>query len=246
MNNLNTGQGPGWPPPEPPPLNGSFVAAMVVIAILVPLLGPAAAVAVGAMNLHRRGAKTILWTGGVVLAVSLVVIMMIPAFLVAAPSFQQVRSKAHEAETKINLHAVQMAIEYYGIEHDGVYPVRLDSIEELHFLPERDPRIEIPPRNPVTGELMHAVAFGTRPCAGEFTYIPVEADGQVKGYYLFAYGYESTPGEDVDGDGEPDHVIIVLYSAGLDSTADDNLPVTSDGSPLPPLEELLRAPPVSE
>ena len=90
---------------------------------------------------------------------------------------------------------------------------------------------------------MHAVAFGTRPCAGEFTYIPVVVDGQVKGYYLFAYGYESTPGEDVDGDGEPDHVILVLCSGTSGDSLDDWVNSTTDGQPLPPLEELLKGQP---
>ncbi|OGK08168.1 MAG: hypothetical protein A2Y63_01980 [Candidatus Riflebacteria bacterium RBG_13_59_9] len=94
-------------------------------------------------------------------------------------------------------------------------------------------------KNPMTGEDMRHVNFGTESYAGEYTYIPVEVDGKVKGYHLIAYGYESTPGMDVDGDGEPDHVILWLCSANLDYTIDDGFPATSDGKPLPPLEELL-------
>jgi hypothetical protein len=239
MNNLNKGQGQGWPPPEPPPLSGGLVAAMVALAIVVPLLGPAVAVAVGAMSLPRRGAKTVVWTGGVLLAISVVVIMMIPAFLIAAPNFEKIRLKSHEAETKQNLHAVWMALEQYGIEHEGVFPPEMKSPDEMTYFRMRSFRCH----NPMTGKEMQPVSFGTQPCAGEFTYIPVEVDGQVKGYYLLAYGYESTPGEDVNGDGEPDHVILVLCSGTSGDNPEDWVDSTSDGKPLPPLEELLQGRP---
>jgi hypothetical protein len=85
---------------------------------------------------------------------------------------------------------------------------------------------------------MQHVPFGTNDPYGDFTCIPIEEEGEVIGYYLLAYGSERTRGLDVDGDGEGDHVIMVLSSE--DSEFD---PLPLDGEylgALPPLTGLLR------
>ena len=43
------------------------------------------------------------------------------------------------------------------------------------------------------------------------TYVKNEEGGEVTGYYLLIYGKE-VEGDDVDGDGEGDHVVLILDS----------------------------------
>jgi len=229
------GQPQPWPPPEPAPVSGGMIAGMIVLALLVPLIGPAIALIVGAAQIRRKGALALVWTGGILLAVNMLFVMMTPAFLIAAPNFAKIRIKSHEAETNMNLHAIGLTLERYGVDNEGVFPHEIGHLHEYKYFQERPYRCA----NPMTGEEMRQVSFNTEPCVGEYTYIPVEVDGEVRGYYLLAYGYESTPGRDVDGDGEPDHVIKVLCSWAHDGSLEVYVPATWDGQLLPPLEELL-------
>lgn len=243
------GQPQSWPPPEPAPVSGGMIAGMIVLALLVPLIGPAIALFVGAAQIRRRGALALVWTGGILLPLHMLFALM---FLIAAPSFVKIRMKTHEAEVKMNLNAIQNALTRYARDNDGIYPDQIEGMEDPKvYLPvefETDVPNELQyvfrssyhPKNPVTGKDTRDITFGAKPFAGECTYIPVEIDGEVKGYYLLAYGYESTPGMDVDGDGEPDHVIQVLCSGAYGETREDWVACTSDGQPLPPLEELLN------
>lgn len=118
------------------------------------------------------------------------------------------RDRAREAEVKRNLVAIQLGLERYAENHGGRYPVRA-VIEELSF-----PGEYYLPENPFTEDrrLMQPVPFGANAPFGDFTYIPIEEEGEVVGYCLLAYGSERTRGRDVDGDGEGDHVIMVLSS----------------------------------
>jgi type II secretory pathway pseudopilin PulG len=43
----------------------------------------------------------------------------------ALPNFVKAREKAKEAETKSNIHSIQVALERYGVESGGVYPLML-------------------------------------------------------------------------------------------------------------------------
>ncbi|MCB1217765.1 hypothetical protein KDL44_10245 [bacterium] len=81
---------------------------------------------------------------------------------------------------------------------------------------------------------MRLVELGSSDYCGNYSYIPVLADGEVCGYYLLVYGNRLTPGRDVDNDGRPDHVVHVLSS----NSVDGNLMECWQGRTreLPPLE----------
>ncbi len=125
--------------------------------------------------------------------------------------------------TRDNLSTIQIAVERYADHNDGHYPL---TIEDLFT----EPILNSTPRNRYTGKLMVEIPFGATPWEGEFTYVPVKQGEDVIGYYLIAYGGKDWRGDDIDGDGQPDHVLQVLSSK-------DAHPETL----LPPLEELLRA-----
>ena len=61
-----------------------------------------------------------------------------------------------------------------------------------------------------TGEPMEDIDFSEGSSFCDFSYIPVETDGLVSGYFLIVYGRDNYFRKDVDGDGEGDHVMMVL------------------------------------
>ena len=61
---------------------------------------------------------------------------------------------------------------------------------------------------------------------GDFTYVPAQVDGDIKGYYLIAYGVGPSESNDLNENGEMDHVVLVLDGY-------------SDGIELPDIKELL-------
>ena len=128
-------------------------------------------------------------------------------FGMTAPSLISAAGKAREAETKANLHAIQIALEQYAFDNEKVYPLK---VEELI-----DDYMEEFPANVFTGKEMVDIKFADGPSEGDFTYIPFPVDGEsARGYYLIAYGeiFRNTDGMDVDGDGVPDEVILALSS----------------------------------
>jgi len=148
-------------------------------------------------------------------------VVVLAAGLFVPPCSFPVRSPWHE--TMVNLSTIQHAVEIYAEHNEGDFPL---TIQDLFT----EPILNSTPRNRYTGKLMLEIPFGSTPWEGEFTYLPVKQDEDVVGYYLIAYGGKDWRGDDIDGDGQPDHVLQVLSSK-------DAHPET----PLPPLEELLRA-----
>jgi len=138
---------------------------------------------------------------------------------------------AKSAELKSNVHTIQIALERFAGEHDGIYPPNTKLLLQEGYL------VEFPDNPLIKGiQPMHEISFGDKPFQGCFTYIPVKIDGKIQAYYLFAYGFEKRPYRDpkdlfldVDKDGKHDWVIIVVES--------DNEQVRSL---MPSLEELLN------
>jgi hypothetical protein len=120
------------------------------------------------------------------------------------------RDKSKEAEVKQNLFAIQLALKNYALDHEGQYPSEIDA----DFLAPYASRYG--PCNPFTEDrrIMRPVPLGEPEPWGDFTYIPIEMDGEISSYKLYAYGDEHSRGKDIDGDGEGDYVILVLGPAG--------------------------------
>ena len=104
-------------------------------------------------------------------------------------------------EIKSGIHAIQVALERYAADHDGVYPSNTD---ELLF----NGYMGMYPPNVVGFPTMTNVPLGSHNYPGNFTYIPDTEDGIVSSYVLLGYGMRDDEGWDYDQDGAPDHVII--------------------------------------
>lgn len=143
----------------------------------------------------------------------------------AAGVLDEALLKQAEAITKQNLHAVQLALERWGVDHtdppdaaaaDGysVYPQHvnqliLDQYAAAGFCAN-------PYTSAADSELnTREVPLGWTPqAAGNFSYIQFyDTRGRVMGYMLVGYGADEHGGLDLDGDGQGDGMVIWLASA---------------------------------
>jgi hypothetical protein len=125
-------------------------------------------------------------------------------------------------EIKSNLRAVQLGIERYASDYDGIYPEDVSDVIAEGYM-DAWPTTRDADGADMT---MGPIEFVSAPNHGMFVYLPVVTDDVVTGYYLMAYGTAIEDGMDVDGDGTNDHIIEVLEG----SWSED---------PLPPLAEML-------
>ena len=197
-------------PPESYAMSGWFLAIMIAVALFVPFLGPVLAFLIGLLNFRR--------TGGIILMIlsSLIVIVHIFFF---PPQFVRVLEYSKVSEVKIGLGEIDNALDQYKADHNNTYPSDIHELVSQEYLTGFH-------LNPYSLEAMRDVQFRSEFRAGDFTYLPVTINNQVRGYYLLGYS-AFIAGEDVNGDGNPDHVIEVLSSA--DDTHQE----------LPPLADLL-------
>ena len=125
-----------------------------------------------------------------------------------------------EAEVETSLRAIQVDVERWALDHENMYPQDINVVV-ISGIAENFPS------NPISEGEMIPIEFGSEPFEGNFTYVPVSVEGDIKGYYLIGYGLSANDGDDIDGDGTGDHVVAVLKGWN------------GDESDIPPLEDLL-------
>lgn len=155
------------------------------------------------------------------------------------PPSKRALIKMKEAESKQNLHAIQLGLERYAQEHDGFYPADICLLPDLGCQGSNRHRYPVNPFKPKDGREMRNIPFGSAPFEGEFTYLLITSEDRATGYYLLVYGSERTNGMDIDNDGTPDHVIYIRSS---EVNSDDYSPTEEEltGS-LPPLAEVVSS-----
>jgi type II secretory pathway pseudopilin PulG len=200
------------PPPgsfhyAPPPFNprptisGGTIAGLVALALIVPIIGPLIAFITGLKRNSEQGSGWLIGCGAAVGAFQLLVLLPL---LIAVPNFIAIKEKSKEAETKQNLHSIQLAVERFAADSGGTYPTTIDELQAGNYLQQ-------PPQNPFTLRPMRNISPGDEPFAGEFSYEPVMKDGKAVGYALYAYGSDKAKNE-LSVVSNIKHVIIHLTS----------------------------------
>jgi competence protein ComGC len=152
------------------------------------------------------------------------------SYLFLFPMYVEAKRKVMEAETKSNVHLIQIALECYWVDH-CVFPADIDTLITDGYL-------EALPMNIFTKQPMKGISFGAFPYEGEFTYVPYTIDNNIRAYYLIAYGKNGGNGQDLDRDGIDDHAIMVAEN-GIDMQC-GAIPRLDEVQALP-LEDLLKA-----
>jgi hypothetical protein len=133
-----------------------------------------------------------------------------------------------EAEIKANVHTIQQVLESYAVDHDGLYPERIETLLDEDYLTDF-------PQNPFASQPMENVPYGSPDFEGNFTYLPFSYNNEVREYYLIGYGHNSRPGQRLVNPAEDDHAIIIY------SNEQDN-PLRPDDVPLPTIQEAIKSP----
>jgi len=203
-----------------------FYILLFVLAVLIPVIGPL--VAIFHADKFRKPTKPILLkiTGYLTLIAGLTGIYFISPLIPGLAQKESIR----ETELKGNLQYIASKINDYIYDHQAA-PLDATDLIDFGYLEEFPP-------NPWTGEPMIPVNFNSDNNAGNFTYIGskltgVEGDNWIMvsyvtpWYYLIGYGKKS-PGEDIDLDGFPDHVICVEHFNLASGAGVDDIPQLVD------------------
>jgi hypothetical protein len=209
-----------------PPLERREIITMIVISIFIPVIGPAVSLLYSLISIRQKHAST---TAGIAVAILIIEIL---AFLYMPGDNGSNMPRAMEAETMANTRSVGILLQTYANDHNGLYP------ESIQAMIKDNPTSPLP-MNPFTQKRMRDVSFGSPEATGELTYVPIINDGKVVDFYVMSYGRQKTPGEDVNGDGIPDHVLIVVSSR--ESFLNSPKETASVSRVLPDLKELLNA-----
>jgi hypothetical protein len=250
MSNYNSGQGQGWQPPtypsgqyqpeqQRPRLSVLFIVIMILLAVFIPYLGPFSVLVVGLIFMRRIGSKALIITGAVMLILNILVPPSIIPRMMMSSLKNDVESMTKDLtsmDVENRLFSIKNALEDAAIRGDMTFPEKVDAPEKLSKIVQDHDDLT----NPVTGKTMRQVPFGAEPCLGEFTYVPYKVNGLVKGFFLIGYVIDDSPGADVNGDGNPDHVSVVLFTGTWDEKTDKDIPRTIDDKSMPPLKDLLN------
>ncbi len=122
--------------------------------------------------------------GALLLFCILLAAVLLPALLIQR-LYSGYVFKQREAQCKMRLHEVQLALERYCVDDAAErYPAGIDQLIGSGYLPEM-------PRNPFSGEAMRWVLLDSNmqplspPGRGDFGYLPrYDPDGSIGGYSL--------------------------------------------------------------
>lgn len=113
------------------------------------------------------------------------------------------KDRALSAYTKASLYSIQLLVERYGIDNEGVFPQDISVLIDLDYLDEF-------PNNAYTDQPMIPTELDGSPKPGNFTYIPIRVDAEITQYHLLGYCGDGIDGLDYDEDGTPDQVYVIL------------------------------------
>ena len=207
---------------------------LYVLGFFVFLIGPLIALLVGGLRVQKHiEYRTLMKISAIFLVLHFILLF---AFFI--PNFYKARTKARVGEFKSCAHDIQLVLERYQIDN-LTYPEDPHLIEDAGYPP--DPSL----RNPFTGKPLEIIPYDPDDHFTSIGYIPFVFEGVTVVYYLITFGTSDMPGQDVDKDGIPDHVIMVLGS-GCDCRPDhydywwDMLDKAHDAGVVLPIEKAFK------
>ena len=159
-------------------------------------------------------------------------------FALFLPTYRQAKLIVKCAELKSNTHAIQIVMERYWADN-CVYPEDPHLIESTGYL------ISSQLTNPFTDNPMELTTYDPDNYYSSIGYIPLVLEGHAFAYFIVTFGPQETPGKDINADGLPDHVIMVLQS-GCDCRNIDCEPFYSEHSEIyetfeiPPIKDAIK------
>lgn len=99
--------------------------------------------------------------------IEFMIVFVILAILaaIAIPNFISMQDRAREGMVKSNMHTLQLAVEDFAAQHDGVYPTALDLENVIALMPQGQV-----PNNPFHDYLSHITWCGTASDLGDLGY----------------------------------------------------------------------------
>lgn len=179
---------------------------MIIFSILFPVIGPAYAL-IASLSIKRFQGKSI----AILVSAGTLMCTVSWLFFYGPRSPDSIRPWEHyrylEVRNARNILAVNMALEEYWTLHDQTYPEDIDSL-----LAERSYHLSLGlPKNPYELRRMREIGLNDDPVGGDFTYIPIEIDGKIRGYYLIGYGHYNY---------EKDHIVLIVTNEDNDYYSD--------------------------
>lgn len=115
--------------------------------------------------------------------IELMVVVLVIGILaaMAIPNLTNMKDRARESEVQSNAHTVQLAVENYGVQHDGIY-----SADQGDILPHLPGSALM--RNSFTGEFTEPRFGQAAGSPGEIGLQPVLQNGVIVGYSITAFG----------------------------------------------------------
>jgi hypothetical protein len=122
----------------------------------------------------------------------LALVLAISAGLLSIPScFEAPSDPDTMAEAKQNLHVIQLALERFAVDYDGVYPADFGLLASESYMP-KNPDNPYAPKQGGDENRMQPIPLGQPGQPGDFAYVTkvqnVGGQPKVVGYELYLYG----------------------------------------------------------
>lgn len=137
-----------------------------------------------------------------------VLILGVAAVVVVVPNFAHVTDCFNpKALTIQNLHAIQLAVERYQLDH-GEFPKDMEPVQSEGYLPKYPSNAY---RQADLARSMREVDLEAYDFLGDFSYVPRIRNGKAVAYELIAYGLREDEQFPLQTDTAQNHIILKLH-----------------------------------